>query len=243
MNPAIVQIAVFLLAILSVGGVVGAALYPLLTGESRQKKRLQSIASNRNISDRRAAADENRRKRNVEEAVKELEEQQKTSARKNTKPSLTLRMRQAGLGWSRNFYLGVSVVVGIVTFPLMLLTTPASALIAMGFAFAAALILPYGYVNFRRGRRFKRFSNEFPNAVDVIVRGVKAGLPLVDCLKVIASDSQEPVCSEFQEIVEDQTLGLPLAEAVSRLPERVPLAEANFFAIVITIQSRTGGSL
>ncbi|MDH3196445.1 MAG: type II secretion system F family protein, partial [Hyphomicrobiales bacterium] len=78
---------------------------------------------------------------------------------------------------------------------------------------------------------------------DVIVRGVKAGLPLIDCLKVIASDSQEPVRSEFQEIVEDQTLGLPLDEAVSRLPERVPLAEANFFAIVISIQSRSGGSL
>lgn len=243
MNPAIVQIAVFLLAILSVGGIVGAALYPMLTGETRQKKRLQSIASNRNMSDRRAALDESRRKRNVEEAVKELEEQQKASARKNARPSLTLRMRQAGLAWSRNFYLGVSVGIGIVTFPVILLTTPASALVSMGFAFAAALIFPYGYVNFKRNRRFKRFSNEFPNAVDVIVRGVKAGLPLIDCLKVIASDSQEPVRSEFQEIVEDQTLGLPLSEAVARLPERVPLAESNFFAIVITIQSRTGGSL
>ena len=243
MNPAIVQIAVFLLAILSVGGIVGAAMYPLLTGESRQKKRLMSITTNRNISDRRAALDETRRKRNVEEAVKELEEQQKASARKNSRPSLTLRMRQAGLSWSRNFYLIVSIVVGVVTFPVILLMTPAGAPVAMGFAFAAALILPYGYVNFNRKRRFKRFSNEFPNAVDVIVRGVKAGLPLIDCLKVIASDSQEPVCSEFQEIVEDQTLGLPLPEAVARLAERVPLSEANFFAIVITIQSRTGGSL
>ncbi len=243
MNPAIVQIAVFLLAILSVGGIVGAALYPLLAGESRQKKRLQSITTNRNMSDRRAAADENRRKRNVEEAVKELEEQQKATARKGAKPSLTLRTRQAGLSWSRNFYLGVSIVVGVIAFPVVLFTTSAGPLIAMAFAFASALTLPYGYVNFKRNRRFKRFSNEFPNAVDVIVRGVKAGLPLIDCLKVIASDSQEPVRSEFQEIVEDQTLGLPLAEAVARLPERVPLAEANFFAIVIAIQSRTGGSL
>jgi tight adherence protein B len=243
MNPAIVQIAVFVLAILSVGGIVSAAIYPLLAGESRQKKRLQSVASNRNISDRRAAADENRRKRNVEEAVKELEEQQKAKFRKGAKLSLTLRMRQAGLSWSRNFYLGVSIGVGIVTFPILLLTTSVGPLIAMAFAFTNALILPYLFVNFKRNRRFTLFSNEFPNAVDVIVRGVKAGLPLIDCLKVIASDSQEPVRSEFQEIVEDQTLGLPLDEAVSRLPERVPLAEANFFAIVISIQSRSGGSL
>ncbi len=243
MNPAIVQISVILLVILSFGGIAGAVLYPLLTGETRQNKRLQSITSDRNMSDRRATADENRRKRNVEDAVKELDEQQKVRARKSAKPSLTLRMRQAGLSWSRNFYLAVSVGVGIVAFPVLLFTTPAGPLIAMGFAFTSALILPYGFVNFKRNRRFKLFSNEFPNAVDVIVRGVKAGLPLIDCLKVIANDSQEPVCSEFREIVEDQTLGLPLDEAVSRLPERVPLSEANFFAIVIAIQTKTGGSL
>jgi len=243
MNPAIVQIAVFVLAIFSVGGIVSAALYPLLAGETRQKKRLQSIAINRNLNDRRAAADENRRKRNVEEAVKELEEHQKAKARRGAKLSLTMRMRQAGLSWSRNFYLGVSVGVGVAAFPVLLVTTSAGPLIAMAFAFANALLLPFLFVNFKRNRRFKLFSNEFPNAVDVIVRGVKAGLPLIDCLKVIASDSQEPVRSEFQEIVEDQTLGLPLDEAVSRLPERVPLAEANFFAIVISIQTRTGGSL
>ena len=142
MNPAIVQIAVFLLAILSVGGIVGAALYPLLAGETRQKKRLQSIASSRNINDRRAAADENRRKRNVEEAVKEIEEHQKGRVRKGSKPSLTLRMRQAGLSWSRNFYLGVSIGVGIVAFPVLLFTSSAGPLVAVGFAFASALILP-----------------------------------------------------------------------------------------------------
>ena len=95
------------------------------------------------------------------------------------------------------------------------------------------LLLPHFYVNFKRKRRLKKFSNEFPNAVDVIVRGVKAGLPLIDCLKIIARGSagagRAPSSSE---IVEDQTLGMPLAEAVARLPERIPLAEANFFAIV-----------
>ena len=75
------------------------------------------------------------------------------------------------------------------------------------------------------------------------MRGVKSGLPLVDCLKIIAGEAQEPVEGEFKTIVEDQTLGLPLDQAVQRLPERIPLAEANFFAIVIAIQSRTGGNL
>lgn len=243
MEPAIVQIAIFLLVILSLGGIAGAAVYPLLTGEKRQNKRLQMVTSDSNMKDRRATADENRRKRNVEDAVKEIEEHQKAKARRSAKPSLMLRMRQAGLSWSRNFYLGVSIGIGVIAFPVLLFTTPVGPLIAMGFALTGALILPYGFVNFKRNRRFKLFTNEFPNAVDVIVRGVKAGLPLIDCLKVIANDAQEPVCSEFKEIVEDQALGLPLDEAVTRLTDRVPLAEANFFTIVISIQSRSGGSL
>jgi tight adherence protein B len=113
----------------------------------------------------------------------------------------------------------------------------------IGFGVSAGVLFPHFYVNFKRKRRLRKFSNEFPNAVDVIVRGVKAGLPLIDCLKVIAREATEPVRSEFQEIVEDQTLGMPLPDAVSRLPERIPLSEANFFAIVVAIQSRTGGSL
>ncbi|MBN8997850.1 MAG: type II secretion system F family protein, partial [Rhizobiales bacterium] len=97
---------------------------------------------------------------------------------------------------------------------------------------------------FARKRRFQRFTDEFPNAVDVIVRGIKAGLPVADCLRVIASEAREPVRTEFRLIVDQQQgLGISLPDAVARLPDRVPLAEANFFAIVIAIQSRAGGNL
>ena len=112
-----------------------------------------------------------------------------------------------------------------------------------GFGISGGVLLPHFFVNWKRKRRLRQFTNEFANAVDVIVRGVKAGLPLVDCLKVIANEAQEPVAGEFREIVEDQTLGMPLADAVARLPERIPLPEANFFAIVVAIQARSGGSL
>jgi tight adherence protein B len=114
---------------------------------------------------------------------------------------------------------------------------------SIGFGLASGLLLPHLYVDVRRKRRFMSFTAEFPNAVDIIVRGVRSGLPLVDCLRIIATEAQEPVRGEFKAIVEDQTLGVPLEEAVQRLPDRLPLPEANFFAIVITIQSRTGGSL
>jgi tight adherence protein B len=79
--------------------------------------------------------------------------------------------------------------------------------------------------------------------VDVIVRGIKTGLPLMDCLRVIMNEAQEPVKSEFRSIVESQAVGLPLGEACLKLYERMPLPEANFFGIVIFIQQKTGGNL
>ena len=75
------------------------------------------------------------------------------------------------------------------------------------------------------------------------MRGIKAGLPLLDCLRVIAIEAPEPVRSEFRAIVETQAIGMPLGEACGKLYERMPLPEANFFGIVISIQQKTGGNL
>lgn len=241
-SPALMQIALFGLAALSVGGVLYAMLYPKMSGGSKADKRVESIAA-RTPADRRGAPEDGRRRRSVEDTLREIEDTQKARARKGAKPSLTLRMRQAGLSWSRKKYWLICLATGFGMFPLLWVGLGLGPLPAFGFAIAASIALPYFYINLARKRRFKRFTSEFPNAVDVIIRGVKAGLPLIDCLKIIAAEAQEPVRSEFQEIIEDQTLGLPLGEAVGRLPERIPLAEANFFAIVITIQSRSGGSL
>ena len=244
LSPLAVQVAVTLLAIFSVGGILAAALYPRLTGGTKSDKRMESIATpKRKAADRLANADENRRKRSVEDTLKELEEAQKAKARRSQKPSLMTRMRQAGISWSKKTYFLVCLMTGLATFAFALVVFRVGLLPCLGFGVSGGVLLPHFYVNYQRKKRLKKFSYEFPNAVDVIVRGVKAGLPLIDCLKVIAVEAQEPVRSEFQQIVEDQTLGMPLQEAVSRLPERIPLAEANFFAIVIIIQSRSGGSL
>ncbi len=243
-SPLVVQVAVVLLAVFSVGGVLVSLLYPRLAGGSKSEKRLETIAATKGkVAADRIAGEEGRRRRSVEDTLKELEEAQKAKARSSTKPSLTVRMRQAGLSWSKNVYYMVCLAVAVGAFAFSLLAAGFGLIPSTGFAVSGGVLLPHFYVNFKRKRRLKHFSDEFPNAVDVIVRGVKAGLPLVDCLKVIASEAAEPVCSEFREIVEDQTLGMPLSEAVERLPERIPLAETNFFAIVIAIQSRTGGSL
>jgi tight adherence protein B len=112
-----------------------------------------------------------------------------------------------------------------------------------GMAFAAGFGLPRWLLGYLKTRREKAFLKSLPDAVDVIVRGIKAGLPLFESIKVVAADAPEPLKSEFNAIIETQTIGIPLGEACSRLFERMPVPEANFFGIVIAIQQKSGGNL
>jgi tight adherence protein B len=234
----------FLLGAASVGGLLMVALYPWVTAGAALDRQMELISATGTAGTLRGGAtDESRRKRAVEATLSEAEEKLKFKAQKRVKPSLLVRMRQGNISWSKRTYYLVCVATGIAAFLLILSTAGLGALPAVGFGISAGLLLPHWYVKIARNRRFKRFSAEFPNAVDVIVRGIKTGLPLGDCLKIIAAETQEPVKGEFKILIEDHALGMPLDEAVERLPDRIPLTEANFFAIVIAIQSRTGGNL
>ncbi len=103
--------------------------------------------------------------------------------------------------------------------------------------------MPRWVVNFLIKRRFKKFLHEFPSAVDIIIRGVKAGLPLSQCVGIIAAESPEPIRSEFRRIMEAQSIGLSIGESCDRMAESMPVAEANFFSIVINLQQKAGGNL
>ncbi|WP_230534170.1 type II secretion system F family protein [Microvirga roseola] len=234
-------VIVGLLAALSAGGILSCLFPSPYFQKSKGVRRLEVIATPGTTIEHRTGSDESKRKRMIEATLRELEEKQRI--RQGAKPTLKVRMRQAGLTWSRRTYYGACAAAGAVTFLLAMGGGGIGPLSALGFGAAGALLFPHLYVSFIRKRRFKAFGSEFPNAVDIIVRGVKSGLPLVDCMRIISLEAQEPVRSEFRAILEDQTMGMPVDQAVQRLPERVPLAETNFFAIVIALQSRTGGSL
>ena len=103
--------------------------------------------------------------------------------------------------------------------------------------------LPRWLLRFFKKRREAKFLQTFPDAVDVIVRGVKAGLPLLESVRIITHDAPEPLKSEFRSIVETQAVGIPLGEACGKLYEHIHVPEANFFAIVIGIQQKAGGNL
>ena len=229
-------IALFFLGTAAMGGVAWVFLYPLLSGERNVEKRMANVARAGPVVRSAGRGKEKSRREQVEETLKDLQN------KKNKRPPLQTRITQAGLTLSkRNFLLG-SGGLGVAIF-LAGLLGGVGLLPSLGLGFAAGAGVPVWLISFLKKRREARFLEVFPDAVDVIVRGIKAGLPLLDCLKIIARDSEEPVRSEFRSLVDSQTIGLPLGEACGKIYERIPLPEANFFAIVISIQQKAGGNL
>lgn len=234
-------LAIVGLIVLSVGGVLYALLYPLLSSTARAEKRMASI-KDRDAKQSRRGNDGDQRRKSVQDRLKELEEKQKQQAKKKASPPLWMRLQRAGLSWSKPKYYVFSTFCAAGAL-ILALFFGAPIYVAGGLAIVGFIGFPNWFIKFLRKRREKRFLNEFPNAVDVIVRGVKAGLPLGDCLQIISRESEEPVRTEFRRIIETQTMGVPLHTAIGKLYESVPLAESNFFAIVISIQQQAGGNL
>ena len=219
-GPLPVFVAIVGLAMLSAGGLAYALLYRRIETENKVGRRIDQIQTRGPVATDVGVrvVDAAKRRKSVQETLKELDEKQRAKNKKSKSPPLSLRLQQAGLSWDRRTFLLFSAGCGIAFAVLAyLLHGPLYAVAALGFA--GALGFPRWVINFLRKRRTKKFLNEFANAMDVIVRGVKAGLPLNDCLRIIA------------------------AEACARLPERVPVPESSFFAIVITIQQKAGGNL
>ncbi len=229
-------LALFFLASVAVGGVAWVFLYPILSGERQAEKRMAIVAKAEPVA--RVARNQKSRRDVIENTLKELEERHKKS--KNM--PLSVRIAQAGLTWSKRQFLLISGGIGVVMF-LAGLVSGAGMIVGAALGFVGAVGIPRWLLSFLKKRRESKFLNAFPDAVDVIVRGVKAGLPLLDCLKMIAQESPEPVKSEFRTIVETQAIGMPLGEACMKLYEDMPVPEANFFGIVVAIQQKSGGNL
>jgi tight adherence protein B len=109
--------------------------------------------------------------------------------------------------------------------------------------FVGFLGLPRWFLGYLRKRRQEKFLSELPDALDVMVRGLKSGLPLSDALRVIAAEATPPIGPEFWEVIEGQRVGITIEQGLERMHERIPLQEVNFLAIVLSIQSKTGGNL
>lgn len=245
-DPQTVTIAVGILAALSISGLAYALLSPLMERQDK-KDRINKVS----VVDRRAAharqasmEDAASRRKNIASKLKQQQQliDEKTKKNGSSRASLEVRITRAGLTWTKRTFWIISIACGVAFYAgLSSVGAPIYAALAGGVA--GAFGLPNWYVNFKGKSRMKKFLTEFPNALDVIVRGMKAGLPLNDCMMIISREAAEPVRAEFKHVVEQQQLGVQLNEAIARMYERVPLPEVNFLSIMMAIQGQSGGNL
>ena len=216
---------------------LGALAFLAIGGESRAAKRKAAVAKAApKAIGGSGQVDRSLRKKQIAEGLRELE---KANRKRFT---LQSRIEQAGLPISRQQF-----VVGCILLGLVLGAAAGvefnSLLLAAMVAVIGAAGIPRFLLDRLRKRRINKFIANFPNAIDIIVRGVRSGLPLGDTIRIAANESVDPVKSEFRKVVESLSLGLTLPEAVERMAQRVPIAETNFFSIVISIQGQAGGNL
>ena len=229
---------VIVLAAFSVSGVVLA--FAWTDGfNGNVMKRAQAFAATSKVErSRRNNQDQqvNRRKKILTD-LKAIDRQQRKKSL-----SLESRMQQAGLMANvRGFWIGSAATA--VTMLVLGYIVSHNVLEALGLAFAAGLGLPRWVLGFLAKRRIKKFTSAFPDATDVIVRGIKSGLPVHDCLKVISTEAPKPLNEEFRQLVENLGMGMSIDQGLEKMFTRMPTNEVRFFAIVLGIQQKTGGNL
>lgn len=242
MNGDLLFILAAAAAFVAVGGVGWVAVGAMGDAQSKQRvsRAVRGADAGRSKRGNGPQDQAAQRRKQIADSLKDIEQKQKDQRAKSL--SLKARIQQAGMEFSPTaFWIG-SLVTALVMAAIAFLTGQ-SLLVVGGATIVGGLGLPRWWLGFLRGSRQKKFTQEFANSLDVIVRGVKSGLPLNECLKIIAKESPDPVGSEFEQLCDGIAMGVSLEENLNRMCERMPLAELNFFRTVLIIQQKTGGNL
>jgi tight adherence protein B len=241
-----IVLAIIALAAVSAGAVSYGVLFSRLENEKKAQSRFDRVKSAETDrvkikASRDRLAEMSKRRKSVQDSLKDLEKKQ---AEVNKKKAATLKAKitQAGLGFTEMQFHIASIVLGLAAGAFAFLAGM-QIFVVLGIAFVVGAGVPRFFVNFVLKRRLKKFLDELPNALDVMVRSIKSGLPLNDALRLIANEAKDPVKTEFRRVVESQQMGLSVPDAIARMYLTVPLSEVNFFAIVIQIQAQAGGNL
>jgi tight adherence protein B len=228
-----------ILAMVTVGA-AGFALVPSALPNKRAEQRIKAFQGDIRANRREADANRTRdnRRKNVQQALKaqtdELKEKKRISL-----PDLIF---QAGMTIKPATFIRNSIIFGVVVFVVLVIAQVPFYFAAI-FGVAGGYLLPRMYVKRKRAKYQDRFLDELPNAIEAIVRGIKTGLPLNDSMRVVARDTKEPVKSEFGRVLDQQSFGMSMTDAVNVLLDRVPVPEVNFLVVVISVQQQSGGNL
>ena len=239
MSTTMITLLVAVLGFVAIAG-VGFAFTGQDPSTVKAVKRAQSFAKARardTTGMKTASLTPEQRRAQLLKALRDQERQAKKES-----VTISARMLQAGFADNPQAYWTISVVVGlVVAFGALVLKQ--SLIIALGAGFGGGFGLPRWVLGTLGDMRTKKFTAAFPDAMDIIVRGIKSGMPVQDCLRIIGNESAEPLGGEFKKMTESLAMGISVDQALEKMYARVPTQEVRFFAIVLAIQSKTGGNL
>jgi tight adherence protein B len=233
---------VFLVAV-AVGGMALAIFFR--SCHALASKRIQAVTSStkmpakQTLRSRLMEDPKDTRRKQIQDSLNQLGEREK---QRKKKLNLRTLIAQTGIDLSIKMFWTLSLVLGLVM-AIVPFIFGLPWYVSVGAGVVGFLGLPRWFIKFLRTRRQNIFLNDFADAIDVMVRGLRSGLPVTDAMKIIANESGPPVGPEFNEVVEGQRIGIPVDQGIERMVERMPLAEVNFLAIVMAIQAKTGGNL
>ncbi|MFN4025710.1 MAG: type II secretion system F family protein [Hyphomonas sp.] len=250
------NLMIYLIAGLAFLAIAGLGLALTGNGDEAARKRAKAIGAGRAAPGKAGkGVDENvRRRAKTQEMLDNLRRQDKARRRNNPMRDIGSKLTQAGLDIPVPLFWTVSVICGIVCAGVVYITGADGLTISgiafksqpvlMGAAFfAGTLGIPQFILNMMIKGRHAKMVNQFADGLDIIVRGVKSGLPLNECIRVISRESPEPLRSEFATFADNLAMGTGLDRGLAALYKRMPLQEVNFFAIVLMIQAKAGGNL
>lgn len=217
-----------------------AALVVLLGGPSAGKAKSRRLAS---VKDRHAASTE------AVVAAQMRKTIQASSAGSNRLSSLMprreqmeLRLRRTGKTWNITQYMFATMILFVVVAALMLIMR-APFMLAILFGLLAGIGLPYMIVGRLIKKRVAQFTTRFPDAIDLLVRGLRSGLPVTETFQVVSQELPGPVGEEFRGIIERIRIGNTMEAALQESADMLGTPEFQFFCITIAIQRETGGNL
>jgi tight adherence protein B len=228
---------------IAVGGLAFALIHPYISSDRKRDERYRDVADPKVRQAGPTALEQAvSRRKSITDTLKDMEVRQKA----REKVTLRLRLQRAGLNITPKVYWLASALCGVTMAFLVTILLPPSItrqFLAVIVGIVGTFGVPRWFINKITNRRQNKFAAELANAIDIITRGMKSGLPLNECLAVVSRESEEPLASEFREVVEQQRIGISLGEGLDRLTIRMPLPEVKFLAIVVAIQQQAGGNL
>ncbi|WP_300375638.1 type II secretion system F family protein [Henriciella sp.] len=250
------DLTVFLVAGLAFLALAGVGF--ALTGGSSEaaSKRAKQIKEGKKGGKSRGDDDAvSQRRRQTQQMLKKLRQRDEARRKSLMPQDIKAKLVQAGLDIKPEMFWVFSALLGVVfatlTFmsgaegppPVMGIEIKSRPAMVLAAGFAGFLGVPRWVLGVMTKMRHKKMTNQFADAIDVIVRGVKSGLPLTECLRIIAAESPAPLGTEFKNLTDNIQMGTTIDRALQQFYKRVPLPEVNFFVIVLTIQSKSGGNL